>query len=226
MRERKRQGTALVSVPATSSPSAQGTGGAATSPQGPAANAGSSSSPLHETSPVTGPGPEAFASPPVFAANENGKPEPFVPLESEAPKPPPTPEEVAPMVAAVVMYFQAGCIALLKTHGDELGKFVSVDQIAGSLPKASEFVRGSTERVAIKYGIRGLPYQDEIIVAGAIGVATFGFVGKPKKPTDKQQAGPNAGATRVASPPPNARNANTPTEPDDPVSPPQGDFKL
>lgn len=174
---------------------------------GPVSTPRASSSAWHDTVPITGPGPEAFAAPPVLPSS-SGKAEPIAPPVGEAPKPPPTPEEVAPMAIAFAMYFEAGILALLATHGDELGKVVSIDLLVTHLPKARDFVRGSAERVAIKYGIRGLPYQDEIICVGAVGVATFGFFGKPKKPGDKDKQAANENAQRVTQPPPNAKNAN------------------
>ena len=215
---KRRQSGVVVPFPSSSSPA----GAAATAPTA------QGSATLHETSPVTGEGPERFAGPVVLPpANENGTPEPFAPPQAEAPKPPPTPEEVAPMAAALALYFETGTQLLLARHAEELGRVVSVDALRESMPRAKQFVHGAAERVAIKYGIRGIPYQDEMIVVGAIGVATFGFVGKPKKPGDKQQAA-NGNAERVTRPPPNARNANAQPQPEpgEPVQVPHGDFKL
>jgi len=139
-----------------------------------------SSRSLHETVPISGPGPEAFARPPVLPANDNAPGEPFAPPPPAPEAPPPTPDEVKGIALAVAAYFQAGCVALVAKHHEALAQVVDIQGLASKLPVATEFVRGAAERVAIKYGLR-LPYQDEIVVAGALGLASFGFFGgKPK----------------------------------------------
>lgn len=185
---------------------------------------------MFETEPFTGPGPEAFARPPVIPASDGGQGKPFAGPETEPPPPPKTPEEVAGVAIGVAMYFEAGMVALLSRHAQDLAN-VGIDPgaLLQKMPAAKEFVRGSTERVAIKYGI-SLPYQDEIVVAGALGLATFGLFGKKKKPANEEESQSNANerAARAKNANANANtnanaNANAQRQPGPPPPPMGGD---
>jgi hypothetical protein len=200
-------------------------------PGDPKAKASSSSSPLHETQPFTCVGPSAYARPLVLAG-DGGKTEPVITAASEPPRPPPTPAEVAGVALAVAAYFEAGAMMAVGRHAEELSKVIDVRALVARMPAAKEFVRAAAERVAIKYAIR-IPYQDEAVVAGALGIASYGIFAPliAKKQTDKQtaQSTPpatssssttSAGPTRSPAAPATARDV---TEP-----PParEGDFTL
>lgn len=140
---------------------------------------------LRETAPVTGPGPDAFASIPMLPGANGEASRPFVPPPAEEPKPPPSAADVALIVGAVTWYFELGTQAMFLRHPELLELFPP--QLVGEhYPKVKELVRGATERVAIKYSVR-VPYGDELVVVGAIGLATFGLVGgDTKKPPANQ----------------------------------------
>jgi hypothetical protein len=85
------------------------------------------------------------------------------------------------IVGAVTWYFELGTQAMFLRH-PELLELFPPELVGTNYPKVKELVRQSTERVAIKYSVR-VPYGDELVVVGAIGLATFGLVGgKDDKP--------------------------------------------
>lgn len=163
--------------------------------------------PWHETEPFNGPGPMAFARPLVLPANDNApdaKPEPF----AEPPPPPPaappsplTPAQVAPFARGVTKFFMAGATMAMVGYQVELAAMgIDVAETLGYLPIVKQVVFEAAQNVAIKYRIR-IPYQDEAIVVGAMGVAAFGFT-KGRKRIAELQSGAAAANTNV---PPDAK---------------------
>jgi hypothetical protein len=176
-----------------------------------------SAAPWHETKPVTGPGPEAFATPLVFPANENepdAKPEPFAtppPPPEAAPPPPMSAAEAAPFALGVTKFFEAGAALALIGHAPELAAMgVDVTELLEKhMSTVSAVVYKSAENVAQKYNLR-IPYQDEMVVAGAIGVAAFGFTRGRKRIAEMQTGG-------VTKPAPVEADASTPANENAPI---------
>jgi len=168
-----------ITVTPDPAPAAAPTSPAPSSPPPPPPEpASSSGAPWHQSEEFKGPGPDAFASPLRFApANENAKAEPFAPPAPPAPKPvdpPPTAAEVAPIALAVASYFEAGTVIAVVAYQRELAAVgIEPQALLAQMPTVKEVVRASAERVAIKYRIRA---PDELIVVGALGVASFGMV--------------------------------------------------
>jgi hypothetical protein len=171
------------------------------------------SAPLHATKKIaSGGSPMRFAGPATLpSSSEDVPPASIVPPEPEpqAAPPPPRPtttiEEAKLFGKAVVGYFKFGtgmllaknpdamaALSQLAAHDPEWGKALSPE----GLSTIYAFIGGCAERCAIRYNLR-IPYMDEVVVVGAIGIATFGVASKQKAPSD---------ATRVAQ----AKNANTP----------------
>ena len=170
-RERKRQAAKLSLVPPAAASSEPPSGIKQAAPSPPRVT-------LRETKPFTGPGADAFASIPIVPdANGEGS-RPFVPPPAEEPKPPPSAADVALIVGAVTWYFELGTQAMFMRN-PQLFELFPQQLVGHHFPAIKELVRGATERVAIKYSVR-VPYGDELVVAGAVGLATFGFVGGPK----------------------------------------------
>jgi len=171
------------------------------------------SAPLHTTKRIaSGGSPMRFAGPATLpSSNDDVPPASIVPPEPEpqAPPPPPRPtttiEEAKLFGKALVGYFKFGtgmllaknpdamaALSQLAAHDPEWGKALSPE----GLSTIYAFIAGCGERCAIRYNLR-IPYMDEVVVVGAIGIATFGIASKQKAPGD---------ATRAAQ----AKNANAP----------------
>lgn len=162
---------------------------------------------LHETAPVTGPGADAFAAPPFVPSSKEGETgAPFVPPTPEpqaAPRPPATAKDVAVIATAVAWYFELGSMAMFMRH-PQLFELVpgGRDSVGTHFPTVKAFVRESAESLAMKWNI-AFKYQDELVVAGALGLATFGLFG---------DTGKNDNTVTRDPPPRHARDANPPTE--------------
>lgn len=154
---------------------------------------------LCETRPVTASGPESFASVPLVDDSE-----PMVPPDAEPAPAPASAEDVALVANGVAFYFQLGTQALIAKHPELLTLVPGGAEAAEKyFPAAVLFVRGAAEREAIRMGIR-LPYQDLVVVAGALGVATFGLFGPaPKNGNGRPHVVPGA--------PQSAKDANSPS---------------
>ena len=149
--------------------------------------------PLHETSPVTEPAPEAFEMVPVLAV-AGGEPKPIVPEQPTGStsdgaaqantKPPITAEEAKMFGQLVKGYFDFGSRQLFVKHPEFIEGLVQMsgtpDNFNRNYAIAGALVAQCAERVALKYNLR-IPYVDEAVVITAIGVATFGLAGKPSK---------------------------------------------
>lgn len=171
--------------------------------------------PVMETAPVDGPGADAFAPEPAPVVDGAPPPSPEPPLVAPPSPPPPPPEptpeprrvvtdaEVMPLALVIGAFFQGGANALLRKRPDvrtSIAEALASSLAPGSpvdpllyVPAVGGFVSQSVVEVCKRWGIR-LPYMHEIIVAGAIGVGTFGFIVK---------AAPDAAHTerpRVAAP--------------------------
>ncbi len=154
--------------------------------------------PLHETVPVTGPGASSF--PMSEAAPESASavdappvavPEP--PLVERAPEPAPevVPDPVAVAAAAagrrtagaaakgVGVFFAAGVVALLESSPAVVSYLsaqgVTPPQALEYLRESTEFVEAAARAVFEKHNL-SFRYQDEAVLAGALGVGAFGFV--------------------------------------------------
>lgn len=134
---------------------------------------------LFETKQVTGPGADAFAAPPLVDVTPDGKGTPLVSPAAPAPAPSTTPEEAQMIGKAVAAYVGLGWSRLAERHSAELAALAPPEQHGAMLGAGVAFVEQSATRLALKYNIR-IPYQDEIVVAGAVGTATYGLFGKPK----------------------------------------------
>lgn len=190
--------------------------------------------PLHTTKPAhAGMSADRFAAPPVIQSSD-GSVVPLVPaMDSPAAEPsdatpsepgstqpaaatlpPPgplpgviTPEEAKLFGRALRQYFEVGCSLML---GKRPELAVGLIQITGSpqdfqknFAIAGVLVESCGERTALKYNLR-IPYMDEAVVIGAIGIATFGIAIKPSKAAQeamkKQQDAQRAGVARNANP--------------------------
>lgn len=175
-RARKREARASGATPVTNAdPNANVT----PPPAPPAASSGAGDeTPWHTTEPIRGPGPEAFAVPLVLP-NENApnaEPEPFAPPPPEpAPTAPPplTAVDVAPIVEMTMQFIKAGCAVAFLAYAPELAP-LGIDGTKPMHPTVEQVVHKSVEAVCMKYNIR-VPYQDELVVCTAVGVAAFGF---------------------------------------------------
>lgn len=152
--------------------------------------------PVHETKPVTGPGADAFAAPLQFASDDGAEPRPYVTPAPEVPSsgaaavdPGPritTPEEAAAIGAMVGGFVKFGTALALQKHPEQavvlfqliaapaaqLGKTVTPDQ---ALNAYAAWVAAAATRVTLKHNW-SIPYLDECVVAGAVGVAAYGIV--------------------------------------------------
>lgn len=177
---------------------------------------------LHETSPVTG-DKAAWMSTPELVSVEGGESKPIASEVAAAVVPRVTsPAEAAMMAKAIALYVGAGWGVLVADNRETLEPLVSglmqdLPGMEGMTPDQRlsfavgalvGVVQDSAAALCIKYNVR-VPYQDEAVVAVAVGTATFGLFGKKKKkpPTDEQ---------RVQQ----ARNANVPREPEPHERPP------
>ena len=197
----------------------------------PTAGAAPGSIPLHTTKTVNVGGADRFAAVPTLLSSE-GSPLPIVPPSkpdesASATDPPPaqgaqpgatiTPEEAKLFGAALRQYFEFGTSLLLAKHPEMAGGLVAIsgkpEDFARNFAIAGALVAGAGERIAIKYNLR-IPYMDEAIVIGAIGVATFGIAGKPSKAGEAHlramQEQARAGAARDANPQPGATQQAAP----------------
>lgn len=167
--------------------------------------------PLHATKPQTlgGSGENRFTAVPAAPSSSDGSAVPLVPpsvpdadpsdpssqsddvapaaSSATPPGPPPgviTPEEAKLFGKALRSYFEFGTGMLLAKHPEFAGGLVqisgTVDEFRKNFAIAAVLVEGCGERVATKYNLR-IPYLDEAVVVGAIGIATFGLAGKPSK---------------------------------------------
>lgn len=169
----------------------------------------SAESPIGEA-PVVGTSSEADPSAtPQEPSNGNAR--------TDIPKPETTLGEAQLFGKLVVGYFQIGTMALFAKDPRTQQAFVG---LASSLPEFQGpggpakmspdqayaalcgFVGGCAERVALKYNLR-LPYMDEIVVAGAIGIASYGLVPKKKPKNDNAAA-----QAKNANPAPNGASTN------------------
>lgn len=150
----------------------------------------SSSPPLHESAPLEFREIPFREAPPLILVdaseapeNEDAGPAQVVP---DAPPPPPpgvTPEEAKAIAHLVTMFVAAGIGAGLKKHPELVQMFTEPGPLQGALehlPSILAFYEQTCERVAMKYQIR-VPYMDEGIVVTGIGIAAWGFAGKPSK---------------------------------------------
>lgn len=181
--------------------------------------------PWHETKPVTGPGPEAFTTPLVFPANDNepdAKPEPFAtptPPPAEIAPPPVTATDVAPVVELTMQFIKAGTAIAFLAYAPELAP-LGIDGNQPMHPKIEEVVQKSVEAVCIKYNIR-VPYQDELVVATAVGVAAFGFTRGRKRLIEMHTGGVTKPEPVDASTAPaNDENAPIDVDAERPIRPP------
>ncbi len=150
-------------------------------PAVPVTRPSSSSLPLHMTQPASGPGPSAFAAPPLLPpTTEGGEGRPFVAAAPPPPeeKPKTSPEEAKAMAKLVGQYFQAG-FGMLLVNNPDVAQLLHGAGALQHFPAVVAFVEGSAERCALKHNLR-IPYMDELVVVGALGVATAGFAMKPK----------------------------------------------
>lgn len=140
------------------------------------------SSPLHGTKPVAVSSADGFAVVPVFDAGDGQEGEPFAPPPPEPPKeekPPLTDDEVAGVALGILGYWKWGVAALVQKNPDLLGLLQQLPpEMQAAMPKVDAFVYSSAVRVCQKYRLR-VPYQDELVVAAAIGLASFGLFGPP-----------------------------------------------
>lgn len=95
----------------------------------------------------------------------------------EEPPPPLSDEDVSGVAMAVLGFWKLG-LAMLMHKNPDIANLVSAlpPALRDALPKADALVYGSAVRVAKKRGLR-VPYQDELVVAGALGIAAFGVFG-------------------------------------------------
>lgn len=184
--------------------------------------------PVHATVPVTADdSPDKFTHVPDPAPVADGAApdDPTAPESSDVPrtdvpKPDTTPGEAALFGKLVVGYFQIGTASLFKKDPRTQQAFIG---LAASLPEFQGpsgpvklspdqayaalcgFIGGAAERVALKYNLR-IPYVDELTVAGAIGIATYGLIPKkkPKGTTDTTAAA----QAKNANPAPNGKSTN------------------
>ena len=176
--------------------------------------------PLHATTPNAVGSPEQFSE--VLSLADEGassaRDEPFVPPPPAEPKPEPTAADVEMIAFAVVAYWRLGSallllknpslVALASALPPELGAAVSSGKIDG-------FIHAATTRVARKLGLR-VPYGDEIVVAGALGLATFGLVSKSSSTSTSPAVESGLPEDAGAREPP----TSTPPPPPPPPAPP------
>lgn len=125
-----------------------------------------------------------------------------MPPPAAEPKPPPNPADVALLVNGVVWFFELGTQAMFMRN-PELFELFPRELVGHHFPGVKEFVRGATERVAIKYSMR-VPYGDEIVVVSALGFAAYGLAGGGRNDNKPKVTPPSDPRVR------NAKNANTP----------------
>jgi hypothetical protein len=193
--------------------------------------------PMHETQPVSGPGPDAYAAPPLLPpASEGGEPKPFLsgdaqPVDAEGkPIAAPstiTPEEAKAFAMLVVQYFQFGSQALLTKNPEFAQSLVGMSGSEQAFQQhfriALSVIAGASERVAMKYNLR-IPYMDEAIVLTAIGVASYGLAGKPMKERDRVKNAKNANARERPSKDRDDDKPDEKSEDDKPSQRDQGPF--
>ena len=189
-RFREKRRTPAAGVSTTSAPAP------AVTPPAPA-----SSAPLRETEVVTGPGADAFAALPVLGDGDAA-----TPLVEEAPQPKQqtTPEQAVLIAKLVGGYVGFGWSLLLKDHQDKAAAFVDVVlrakgqlELIEKLSVEQKFVYGlstmigvveeSATNLAVQLNIR-LPYQDYVIVGGAMATATMG-IAREFKPENENAPG-------------------------------------
>lgn len=151
-----------------------------------------------ETVPLTGPGPDAFASLPFVPSSSSAGPDaaaadagtPIVDTPPAASSPV-TEAEAQGVAMAVVTFFQLGCAQLLAKRPTLHAMASRAAPPEKLLADASALVYASSTRLAMKYNVRA---ADEAVVGIALGVATLGFVAKP----EKRPANENAAAAAAA----------------------------
>lgn len=147
--------------------------------------------PLHDTTPSAVGAPGMFETVLSLSSGDDAsgdvtpdanEAEPFVPPveEPKETKPPLAESDVALVAMAILGYWKLGSATLLV-------KFPEIGALASGLPppiqaamasdKIDGFIYQAAIRCAIKYRVR-VPYQDELVVVGALGVASFGLFGK------------------------------------------------
>ena len=181
----------------------------------PAPAAANDNLPLHETKPIAGNGPDAYTGPAELPPrSEGGHPTPLVPETQQTigpdgepvpnAKAPITPEEAKTFALLVVQYFQFGSSQLFLKHPEFVEGMIAMagspDAFNQQFAFFSSFVGQSAEHCAMKYNLR-IPYLQEAVVVGAIGIATFGLAGKPSERGKQNLAA-------MARGPANAKNAN------------------
>lgn len=158
----------------------------------PAAASSPSSAPIHTTEPIAAAADE-FAIVPLLAAGDGapggeGADEPIAPPveEPRAERPPLSEAEAQAFALAVAGYWRLGASALLARHPEARAMLAALPaEMAAAVNGGAvdRFVYGAALRCGQKYRL-ALPYQDEIVVAGAIGLATFGLFGPAGAGTD------------------------------------------
>ncbi len=185
---------------------------------------------FHSTKTINIGGPDRFAAVPVLPPSSDGAARPIIPPSEEPAAPsdtstsasaganptPPTPvSTITPAEAklfakALGQYFEFGTAMLLAKRPEFADGLVviaggNVDEFRKNFGIAKILVEGCGERLAIKYNLR-IPYMDEAVVIGAIGIASFGLASKPSKAGAEQikhaQEQQRADAAKDANPPP------------------------
>lgn len=187
--------------------------------------------PFHRTTPIANASPDRYASPPVMPpSSPDAEPSPVVPPAPPPPEgaPPPAAPGPTPITQAeakffakcVVGYFKLGTGLLIAKREDvqvflqglaqdpEVAKALSPEGQASILG----FISECAERTAVRWNLR-IPYMDEVVCVGAIGIATLGFVPVKRDPNAKP---------RNANPPPQQpqraqANGAQPQQPTQPI---------
>ncbi len=170
----------------------------------------------HTWTPIVPPAPDGAPPPPPGTQPPPAAGTPLVDGASVAPKGDP---KVAEKFATAVCAFTAfgiHCMGLLAQDANLPAELKEAVKGADALKEVLPIVHSAATSVAMKHGFRGVPYQDELILAAALGgsgLASYAAIKRGKVKMPKLGGGASKPAAAASSPPPTSRPSEVREEP-------------